>query len=704
MKVTWKKWTCFLVAVIAIGTACHLTASKYLVNFERLWLPMEFRYQMRNFDVRKILTQQEQETSWDEAVVMGSLDYMYGPWPLFGFVPEQEPRRVDPDNPQTQDPETIMGLALLGPEMSGLMWYTKAYPEESDRLEKEMQVWFARLSRLAMTYAENPKMKQDFSRLLLYRHNTYLRDPKYVSRLANELGLQSPGSSEESLQKKLQEHMWARSREIDPNNDTYSYDKALQELEDITEQRDYTAGEDENPILPSEYLSQDFMLKENAKLLPTAGNVDELLTHAERNCSPNRFQAYRIQLLEKAWSFLYPDTPDGVEDIGPTEVALSHIASLSFAQRKLAMHLCFIGDSLVDGGEDALALRMYQHAYEIGQRLMLATGEEATLVDNMIGNACLSLTNSHLMEYWAKRADPRKVSEISYFNHRLRFTSNEISKSFNRTRLDPFSNNDAAFVVYLRSAGLTWWFSSAGMVMVILSLLCAGGYLLFRQGRNLGPDTPPLWLKGFAVLIGVMIAMMIWLGLLMPLELQPLDKLGTVIAWAYILVVVWTITVGLFSSHVVSQTMQVRRSATGWVWPVMGVAAIAVATGATIGAERPTLTGAAFAIFGMVACVLVWAAVAVMSIITRRTPADRAYRACVSKTFAVGSMLAAIVLLLAALATMPLTHHHQNKYYELVRAEQRDEVRAILGDDWPKSFSGLSPDLFSVDGHPNVKP
>ena len=135
---------------------------------------------------------------------------------------------------------------------------------------------------------------------------------------------------------------------------------------------------------------------------------------------------------------------------------------------------------------------------------------------------------------------------------------------------------------------------------------------------------------------------------------------------------------------------------------MMGLATAAVVIGATIWSDRPMLTGAATAIYGMVACVLVWAIVAVINSIIRRTPADRTYRAGVCKTFAVGSILAAVVILLAALATMPLTHRFQNKYYELVRAERQDEVRAVLGDDWPKSFSGLSPDLFSVDGHPEV--
>ena len=206
MKVTWTKWTCFLVAVIAIGTTCHLAASRYLVNFESLGLAMWSRYQMRNFDLFNLIKtwgQQGQEPSWDEAVVMGSLEYTYGPWPLFGLVPEQEPRRLDPDNPQTQDPETIMGLALLGPEMSSLMWDIKAYPEEGDRLEKERHVWFTRLSTLAMTIADNPKMKQDFDRLLLYGQNTALRDQEYVDWLAGELGLQTPETSEESLRKKL---------------------------------------------------------------------------------------------------------------------------------------------------------------------------------------------------------------------------------------------------------------------------------------------------------------------------------------------------------------------------------------------------------------------------------------------------------------------------------------------------------------------
>ena len=132
----------------------------------------------------------------------------------------------------------------------------------------------------------------------------------------------------------------------------------------------------------------------------------------------------------------------------------------------------------------------------------------------------------------------------------------------------------------------------------------------------------------------------------------------------------------------------------------VGVAAAAVVIGATISSERPMLTGAAIAVYSMLACVLVWAAVAVISSIIRRTPADRAYRACVGKTFAVCSMFAAVVVLLAALATMPLAGRYQNKYYKVTRAEQRDEVRAVLGDDWPKSFSGLSPGLFSVDGSP----
>ena len=158
MKVTWTKWTCFLVAVIAIGTTCHLTASRYLVNFENLWPAMWSRYQMRNFDLMKLIEtwgQQEQEPSWDEAVVMGSLDYTYGPWPLFGLVPEKEQRRLDPDNPQTQDPETIMGLALLGPEQTPKIRSLDTISEIMGRFSGEPQTWFVRLSTVAMRKARH---------------------------------------------------------------------------------------------------------------------------------------------------------------------------------------------------------------------------------------------------------------------------------------------------------------------------------------------------------------------------------------------------------------------------------------------------------------------------------------------------------------------------------------------------------------------
>ena len=87
-----------------------------------------------------------------------------------------------------------------------------------------------------------------------------------------------------------------------------------------------------------------------------------------------------------------------------------------------------------------------------------------------------------------------------------------------------------------------------------------------------------------------------------------------------------------------------------------------------------------------------------------RTSAHQTCRASVSKTFVVGSIFTALVMFLAALATMPLTRHYQNEYYRLKRVERLDEVRFLLGEKWPRVFSGLPADIFSVDDHPDAKP
>ena len=689
MNVTWKKWACFLVATAVLGTGGHFLALRHLASIEVLWPAMAMDLRAHPYPWGDEL---EDGPAWDELLVEASLEWTYAPWPLAPLGPHPQPRPFDPDDPPTTDPEIIMGLALLGPALTDERQDRQAYTSQEESVHDELREWFYRLSALAVRHSDSPDMKRKFERIILYVRNAELHDQEEPEEISEfEIPPEPPEtrpSPAPSPPRITREQIRARAAAIDPTNAVYLYDEALHEIEAITE-------DVEDPDSDERY-----RLKKDAELLPTARKVDALLSKADENCRIIRFRAYQRELVSKGWSFRYPSAPWLAPPFDAAALVIALSPDFSSRQRSLAKRLCFLGDRLTENGEDALALRMYRHAYRIGERLMGGTGEDFTILDTLIGQACSSLGNGRLMEYWAQRGNSEKVMEASEFNDHLNRRFRRISDAVRRRHTDPLGDNDVGFLTYLRLAGLTWWFALAAIVMTALSLHCAIGYMVCRRWRNHGATVIRLPFKALIVLGGVPVIAMVWVALLIPLALDTITSMGATVVWALIIVVGWAAAVGMLSRHTVIQAAGTRRSPLRWIWLGMGLAVMAGAVVGGVWGQNPVSLAAAIAFIGASACASIWIAAAIAGWVVRGGKSDRTYRAQVSKTFAVCSIFVAAVSLLAAIATIPLTRSRQHAYYESTRAQQRDEVGARLGEDWAESLEGLSPRMFLPDDPP----
>jgi len=234
--------------------------------------------------------------------------------------------------------------------------------------------------------------------------------------------------------------------------------------------------------------------------------------------------------------------------------------------------------------------------------------------------------------------------------------------------------------------------------MAVLSLIAALGYAVLRRGCFLRGIT--LRIAGRSVLYAAAapVLLMIFLGLIVPLRIDDSESGGAVLLWAYVLSATWIIALGLVARRIGGATESVRVPRTGWIWPLTAIAAVFAAVAATVVARHPLPAAAVAAAIALVAGILVWSALVVIGWIRRRTPADRAYRARTAKAFAVLVMLAAATSFALALASMPLTRHLEQAFFQQSADEQQNEVTRYLGEKWPEQYKPLPPEVFRLEG------
>jgi len=654
MTMTWKRWVFLLAAAAVVAVACHFVARLYLFPLNQIG-PPETGYFSLGGPGRK---------AWDEQTGEFVASFTRIPWPLwFG---ELKINRFDPNHPSTRDPQTIMGLALLGPEQN-YAWQP-LYQRDFEKERSEQQEWFDRLSPQAISLAQGEQRKTLERLAMLIRAN---RDLDFRSD-------REPAEQEPEIRGLLRQ-----AKEIDPDNAYYDYYVQVPMLARRVVRNVPNPQDQSNPkTLPSESLVPYYKLSDPNKLMETARQIDEVLTGAETKAL-NSYARIGRELFWKATAYRY-----GGLYVLPYGSGLGDFYVMSSGlHRAICKWLCFMGDKLASQGQDELALRMYQHVYQFSQRLLNA--QDRDLLNVLVGIATAALVEQHLTEFWAHRGQDRNVAQLWQFQSQVQRVIPEIIKTSSQERADPLGHNDAVFLPYARAAGVAWWLAVSGLAMFAASLLAAVLYA-FRPKAPGIEEPPRVGGRALLALAAGPILLVLWLAACVPVQLTPWGKAISVVIWLYLLAIGWV----LLGARV---CMQKDRSdgdggASSFNVLTLGLAAIVLLAAGLgfqgAGALALALGAGTFVLLG----VLVWLIVAMVMYWSQSERQGRRVRSV--KAFAVSSMLLAVVALLASLGMMGVTHNLQDRYYLANKAEADNELKVYLGEGWNPPV--LSAEVFTL--------
>jgi len=713
MTVTWKKWLIFLSLAIALLLVCQLYAQRYLFDLEAFVWPLWHMSICQSTYSLSGEAPAKWAEPWYVSVNESVSALAYAPWPVADPFDPRKVRHVDPNSPQTDDPETIMGLAIASLPEFGIAPLVYGVNEGEEAAISR----FDQLSKLALSLAVEPQRQRRLERILLYvestlgpHHEGYWR-PRLAQDVEEGRAASRPGgtvsragedpqdvsSDTECSRVDLEDYVWNRALAIDPDNLLYRYRRVRCEIDRLVEpnERPDYSGE----LLPSEGAAQTYRLVCPEELASRARRIGQLLECPSDHCTLTTYPGYIAYLLAKGLRFAWSGIFWGdLADDPRTAIAYStyHVSPVVEWRETIRM-LCFVGSQLAEREHDGLALDIYGHAYALAQRGLTDEGDATPVIQYLSATACANLTASYLSEFWATRRDARKVMAIQHYREGSSDHFAQLRRKLEQPRSHPWVGGDMEFGAYLRSAGFTWWCGQTGMVLLIGSLASGAWYAVCR--RRLGGKTLTLGASRRtvvpAILGGILAAL--WLGLLIPLDLSDPQRAETVAAWAAVLTSVCVIAVGLLARRAVGSGPDGPRPSAGWLWPAIAVAGVAAAIVATFVAERTMAAAPAVAGCAVVVGLVVWASITVVTGFRRRTPGDRAYRAQVTKTFAVCAMFGAVIWLLLALGSMSLTRVRQRTYFAQVNDTLRREICYYLGDDWPASYRPLPPEVFELD-------
>lgn len=174
MTLTWKKWLCFLLIAAVLYVGCEFYMARYLIQWKGFSSIWEANVQAAvgnspDWDYDHSTWSDRENWPWYHDLVACLTEDIVLPsarsWPFGSEEPADRLAAFDPDNPQTTDPQTILGLALLPDPQS---WHPK-YGHGTDKLEDLLEWWsqLRRLVELAMSLALDLQARQDFERLVL---------------------------------------------------------------------------------------------------------------------------------------------------------------------------------------------------------------------------------------------------------------------------------------------------------------------------------------------------------------------------------------------------------------------------------------------------------------------------------------------------------------------------------------------------------
>ncbi len=675
MSLTWKKWVCLLIVVILAGTACHFYARAELADVR--W----------SLAATSHLAGVSGPEPWSDRSADGAWKLIYFfPWHLGHLLPPTLLQDLEPQDARTEDAETLMGLALIE-----LIWLPREEPPDQ---EGPRATRFGQWSKLALASAESPAIRSRLQKVRLYAlavtHNHQLK--RQTLQVADGASSTRPAEPIPSLQDRFIRHVCALGQTVDPTNALYPYLRAQRKSWRIVADR--AEPLEGKSALPSKALATHYLLRPGVDVMESARELDAILSPAEPGFKMDHFPLHRRQLIEKALLHLWGPqvNRDSIRLQSRLCASLLDLYPPLGTYRDLTMRLCFLGGRLDQDGQDPLALRMSQHANRIAERLLLDEGLHVSLIQALTGIACARLAETHLMEFWSRQGRPETVLPIAESYAGLEQAVTKLREHVRDGLQDPLGE---AFPRYVRAAGLTWWLALTGSWLAGLSLIASAAYLIMRRWRSLGSATLSASRRKLVLAVGLPMAVLVWLGLVFPLQIQ-LDWLLVtivVVIWAHVLTALWFMAIGLLARSAVSPDVSVRRPGTGWIWPATaaGVFAAGVVAAAVAGDSfMAAVASAAVVLVGLV----VWCAAVFDGWSTRRRPADKAYRARAAKAFAVCAMLAAAVALLAALATMPLTRFRQSEYFEAAVADMDLEILTNFGEDWPGDLRPLELESF----------
>lgn len=524
---------------------------------------------------------------------------------------------------------------------------------------------------------------------------------------AGLLATTQPAEDSDVLKQVYEDYLQAKAEAVDSTNAYYLWRRIDRQLKETVKKKEPADDHTEDP-LPSEYLAGQYYLPKPRELVAAAHQIDQVLTQIEGNCTFKTHRGLVLQIRDTSYHFRWGHAvPMDVRQRYGSDYAGSVAHSLLYS---ILNRACFLGDELARRSEDRLALRMYQCAYSIAEQMLLVESAEAyssNTVTVLYAGTGVKRAARHLIEFWTVRSNAAKVLALANFLRSSDVVVRERYLAWHENAPTEVTGPDDPLYLhrYVRSIVLVNWLGASVGLLLPVSLASAVLYLLLRRWRNRGERSLSLAGKILwpAMIAGYGIMVLVPLGILIPTQVSDSQKAVVLLAWALVFSLAWLAVLGWMSRRTQSSVEGVRAMPTGWVFALSALAIVAAAIVAALVADDPGPAAAMVTGGAILAGLLLWFVVIIVTWFIRRTPADRAYRARVTKTFAVLTVLAGCLAQVLLAGFLPLTRHYQNKYVQRSKADERNEVSLIFGEDWPESFRPVSEEVFTLD-EPTTQP
>jgi len=654
MELTWKKWFVFLLIAAVALIGAQFYAESRLVRL--IYGPPHPLVEMEGISGFREAVRRGQ---LDEYVPLALIDRVQAPWPDLEVFGEAGLGEFDPDRPATQDAETIMGLALLGPpadrqfrERLGGGSDVAAFADYGEAWFR----WFLRLSDLAIGWADDetkPKLRRVVLAVMAGMPEAMMGE-----HLVSTQPTATAPQTQPSVRQRFLDHLVSQAEVLAPQSALLAYLRADQLLTGAVAGKPAVA--EPAPVRPTEQMERLYGLAPQVDPVQVARRIDEVL--GQMRDGESLFDGYRRELLVKGAQYRWPNSPMPLAFARWRDHSTLLLSSLP---RQMVFRLCFLGDRLGEMGESQSALAIYEHAYRIAWGLTSGR-HDGSAVSFAVGIGGVSLLADHLVEFWCARGDVGKAMAAREFDEQVDWTCRIYQREIERNAMDPLGVDQAGYVAYVRAAGLTWWLGLTGLLLAAVSLVSAGIHLVLLRERwmvSVELGVPPSMLYLATALPAFL---MIWLVMVMPFSIDRLIEAGLIMGWACLWSSAIVVVLGLVSRWSAFHASEVRASPAGWIWLVAALAILlSCVLAGVMEPKRMSTTAFALSAAALTTGLLVWLLGTLIAWVFRsgRTFERHRYRAATTKAFSVCTMAGAALFLALALGSMPLTAWQQNRYY-----------------------------------------